>query len=289
MFAGDDKPLTDAGFTATSRQAEHQRNPLLDRFFSMPTKLAFSAVLLCGVFALSACKERADTAEQTETRPLSGFTAIDLKGGAELQIQVGKPASVVLRASRETLSHLRTEVKDQTLIVRRDSNDWSFGRSRSVALTITVPKLTAVNLEGGNHVIVHGLDGGDTTFEVRGATSIEASGKLDALKVHMQGAGEAEFGKLIAQSADVKVEGVGKVTVNAQQKLAATMNGLGAIHYIGHPTDVTTNLNGFGSISQSEDDSAVPAASKDARPNAADEQPERDEKKPDTKDSSAVI
>jgi hypothetical protein len=254
----------------------------------MPTKLALGAVLL-GVLALSGCKDHDDGAEQTETRPLTGFSAIDLKGGAELDIQVGKAESVTLRASRETLSHLRTEVKDQTLVVRRDSNDWSFGRSRSVNLTITVPKLTAVSLEGGNHVTVKGLDGGNAEFDLRGATSIEATGKLQGLKVHMQGAGEADFGKVVAQTADVKVEGVGKVTVHAQQKLAATMNGLGAIHYIGHPSDVTTNLNGFGSISQSEDEDAKASAPADTKPDADDEQPERDDKKSQKKDSTAVI
>jgi preprotein translocase subunit SecD len=255
----------------------------------MPTKSAFAAILLCGVCALSACKDREDTAEQTETRPLNGFSAIDLKGGAEIVIEVGKPASVVVRASQETLSHLRTEVKDQTLMVRRDSNDWVFGGSRKLSLTITVPKLTAVNLEGSNHVTVRGLDGGETNFELRGATSIEADGKLNQLKVHMQGAGQADFAKVVAQRAEVKVEGVGKVTVNAQQKLAATMNGLGAIHYSGHPTDVTTNLNGFGSISQSEDGHAAPSSSDEAPANPADEQPEREEKKQDGKDSTAVI
>lgn len=253
----------------------------------MASKLALGAMLLCSVCALSACKDRDDGAEQTETRSLSGFSAIDLKGGSDLDIQVGKAESVTVRASRETLAHLRTEVKDQTLVIRRDSNDWSFGRSRSVNLTITVPNLTALSVEGGNHVTVRGLDGGDTKFDLRGATSIHASGKLDGLKVHMQGAGEADFGKVIAQTADVKVEGVGKVTVNAQQKLAATMNGLGAIHYIGHPTDVTTNLNGFGSISQTDDDDDK--SSPDAKPNAAEDRSERDENKSETKDSTAVI
>jgi len=254
----------------------------------MSTKLAFGAILLFGACALSACKDREEGAEQTETRPLSDFSAVDLEGGGELDIQVGKAESVTVRASRETLAHLRTEVKDQTLTVRRDSNDWSFGHSRSVNLTITVPNLTALSVEGGNHVTVRGLDGGNARFDLRGATSIHASGKLDGLKVHMQGAGEADFGKVIAQTVDVKVEGVGKVTVNARQKLAATMNGLGAIRYIGHPTDVTTNLNGFGSISQSDDDDDK-SAPPDAKPNAADERPQRDEKKSEATDSTAVI
>jgi hypothetical protein len=64
------------------------------------------------------------------------------------------------------------------------------------------------------------------------------------------------------------------------------MNGLGAIHYIGHPADVTTNLNGFGSISQAEDGSSS-SRSDDDRPNAADEQPQPKQKK--SGDSTAVI
>ncbi|HEU4654966.1 MAG TPA: head GIN domain-containing protein [Steroidobacteraceae bacterium] len=247
------------------------------------------AVLLIALCALSACKGREDTVEQSETRTLEGFNAIDLKGGAELAIDVGKTQSVKVRATHETLSHLRTEVRDHTLIVRRDSDDWSFGRSRGVNLTISVPKLTSVKLEGGNHVMVNGLDGGDVAFEVRGATSIDASGKVESLRIHMQGAGEANFSKLIAQDVDVTVEGVGKVTVNAQEKLAATMNGLGAIRYSGHPADVSTRLNGFGSISQADDGDASPPAAKKPPPNPADLQPEYEEKKTSDENSTEVI
>jgi hypothetical protein len=239
--------------------------------------------------ALAACKGREDMTEHTETRALSGFTAIDLKGGAELTIAVGKSESVVIRATHDTLTHLRTEVKDHTLFVRRDSEDWSFGRSRNAALTISLPKLTSLELEGGNHVAISGLDGGETRVVVRGATRMEASGKLDRLTIHMQGAGDADFSKLIAQAVEVTVEGVGKVKVNAQQKLAATMNGLGAISYSGHPTDVSTHLNGFGSISQSDEGDAPQADSKKTPPSADDLQPEYEEKKTGAQQSTPVI
>ncbi|HEU4655059.1 MAG TPA: head GIN domain-containing protein [Steroidobacteraceae bacterium] len=247
------------------------------------------AALLIALCALSACKGREEAVEQSETRSLKAFDAIDLKGGAELALEVGRTQSVKVRATHDTLSHLRTEVRDGTLIVRRDSDDWSFGRSRGLNLTISVPKLTSVKLEGGNHVVVNGLDGGDIAFEVRGATSIEASGKVESLRIHMQGAGEANFSKLIAENVDVTVEGVGKVSVNAQQKLAATMNGLGAIRYAGHPADVSTRLNGFGSISQTDEENASPPAAKEPPPNPADLQPEYDEKKTSDENSTEVI
>jgi putative autotransporter adhesin-like protein len=255
----------------------------------MLLKATISAALLVAVCALSGCKGRDDVVQQTETRSLTGFHAIDLEGGAELAIEVGKKESVIVRASRETLSHLRTEVKDHTLVVRRNSDDWSFGRSKNVNLTISVPTLTSVKLEGGNHAVVHGLNGGEISFEMRGATSIEANGKVDTLKVHMQGAGQADFSKLLAQTAQVRVEGVGKVAVNAQQKLAATMNGLGAINYSGHPAQVSTHLNGFGSISQSDDDNPQPPAAQEAPPNPDALQPEYEEEKPGKKDVSPVI
>jgi hypothetical protein len=116
---------------------------------------------------------------------------------------------------------------------------------------------------------------------------MDASGKLDTLIIHMQGAGDADFAKLIAQTVEVTVEGVGKVKVNAQQKLAATMNGLGAIIYSGHPADVSTHLNGFGSISQSDEGQpqAVPDAS---RSHAEDLQPEY-ETPTDAQHSTPVI
>jgi hypothetical protein len=48
----------------------------------------------------------------------------------------------------------------------------------------------------------------------------------------------------------VTVDGVGSVIVNPRDSLDATMNGVGAILYIGTPSRVNTRMNGLGTIGQ---------------------------------------
>ena len=100
----------------------------------------------------------------------------------------------------------------------------------------------------------------------------------------MQGAGRANLRNLIANDAKVTVDGVGSVHINATESLDATMNGVGAILYSGAPRDVSTSMNGVGTISRDRD--RKKDKDSEAAPDAEDEeaidpdslQPEYDDK-----------
>jgi hypothetical protein len=70
----------------------------------------------------------------------------------------------------------------------------------------------------------------------------------------MSGAGKVDLAELVVADAKVTVDGVGSVVVYPTDELDATMNGVGAIHYIGEPRKVTTHMNGLGTIGQSEEE-----------------------------------
>lgn len=97
-------------------------------------------------------------------------------------------------------------------------------------------------------VRLRGFRGGETSIDVNGAARIRASGALDKLTVHLDGAGFADLSRLSAKDAKVTVDGVGSVVVNPQESLEATMNGIGAILYTGTPRQVNSSMNGLGTI-----------------------------------------
>jgi len=243
--------------------------------------LRLSALILPAVM-LAACGDHEEVARgpaTSETREVSDFSSITLRGSAQLHVQIGEPASLVVEGNEEAVRRLETEVSGDTLQIRTSRKEWVMpGGSSRLVVKVTVPTLEELRLEGGNDVRVAGFDGGDTTIEIEGAANLKANGRLDELVVRMEGAGHADLRDLVARDAEVTVDGVGSVYVHSTESLDATMNGVGAILYSGTPRDVNTSMRGVGTISKDRERTSEPEAEEPQR----EEEPqlERDDRKP---------
>jgi Putative auto-transporter adhesin, head GIN domain len=92
------------------------------------------------------------------------------------------------------------------------------------------------------------ISGGDLGLMVNGAASLEANGRVDRLTARLNGAGSMDLSRLVAANAIVESNGAGTITVNVTGSLDARVNGVGTIRYRGGPTQVSTAINGVGSI-----------------------------------------
>jgi hypothetical protein len=202
---------------------------------------------------LAGCDDHDRRSERmsSETRDVGAFREIEMDGAARLEITVGGAESVSIEARESALRRIKTDVRGDTLHIKSKPKDWfiSDGRPR-VTIRITVPELESLKLEGGNDVRLAGFNGGETRIRAEGAAHIRAEGRLDELTVHLAGAGHADFTRLLADDAKVTVDGVGSVYVHPRESLNATMNGVGAILYVGEPGKVKTRMNGLGTIGQ---------------------------------------
>jgi hypothetical protein len=239
------------------------------------------AALLLTALLLSACgnHDLGTGPMRTETREVSDFDAIEVQGATMLEVAVGAPASLEVEGRDLFLKRLTTEVRNHTLYITSKKKDWvTIGTSPRLTIRIGVPKLTKLQLQGGNDARLNGFNGGSTSIRVEGATNLRGSGRLDQLSIFMAGAGNADLSSLVANSATVTVAGVGNISVHPEQSLDATMNGVGAIFYTGRPSQVNTHMNGLGTISQrdAKDTHAPSAADKPVDPNSL--QPEYDDK-----------
>ena len=236
--------------------------------------LRLTAVMI-PVVMLAACGEH-DVARgptTSETRTVDDFNSITLRGSAQLHVQVGQPASLVVEGAGDAVRRLETEVSGRRLRIRTGRKEWAMpGGSSRLTIKVTVPALEDLKLEGGNDVRLTGLDGGDTTIEIEGAANLEADGYVDRLIVRMEGAGHADLRDLVARYAEVTVDGVGSVYVHATESLDATMNGVGAILYSGTPRQVNTSMRGVGTISKDRERKTDPESQ-------APERLEREERK----------
>lgn len=244
----------------------------------MQTLRTHAAALVLAAALLGGCTEH-EGPVRTETRELSGFDAIELEGAARVRISVGAPHAVELSGPAGLLERVNTDVRGSTLVISSRARDWLRNRgAERLTLEISLPELKALQLGGGNEVRIQGYAGGETSIKAGGAVDIRARGTLDRLVVHMSGAGNADLSKLITKDADVTVEGVGSVVVHATETLDATMNGVGTIRYEGNPRDVSTRMNGVGSITKIEpneadsDDEDVELDPEELQPEYEDEQ-----------------
>jgi hypothetical protein len=213
-------------------------------------------LIVASASLLSACDDRDDRRSSrgpssSETREVTSFDSIDMRGAARLEITVGKPESLVVEGRASTIERLQTEVRGNTLFIESKPRDWFMSNNRRrITLKISVPQLHSLAVEGGNDVRLTGFDGGVSNIRAAGAAHISAEGRLAELTVRMSGAGHGDFSRLVADQAKVIVEGVGSVIVHPKDTLDATMNGVGAILYTGNPRQVNTRMNGLGTIAQ---------------------------------------
>jgi len=192
-----------------------------------------------------------------QSRGLEAFDAIELRNEADIEVTVGGPQTVTVETGEHDQSRLVTRVEDHTLIV--DSGNGgshihvAFGHHHPHArISITVPALTALHVEGAGRFRLHQLKGESFDFDVEGAGELVADGAVDTLKVRISGAAKVDAAAVQAHTVDVDVNGAGDATVRAQDAVTANVSGIGRIVYLGNPHSVEKHVSGLGSIRSGE-------------------------------------
>lgn len=184
----------------------------------------------------------------TETRDATGFEAIDMKGAAKLKVDVGDHESVRVEGDDTLVAQTKTEVRDNTLYIETERSGTWKPSGEGLTISVTLPRLAALHLNGGVDAAVTGLNGGDSTLTVEGAARVKAQGRLDRLDVAIDGAADTDYEEVSADDVVGTVNGVGHMRLQAHRSLTATVNGVGSIEYSGLPSRITPFIHGAGSI-----------------------------------------
>jgi hypothetical protein len=182
----------------------------------------------------------------TQTRSLPAFRALDLTGANNVIVRVGTTRSVTVHADSNLLDRVTTTVRAGRLIV--GTTPGSLNAKAPMFVTVTVPSLDAITLQGAGNINVVGINSRSLTVTLPGAGTIHATGATSHLAVTIGGMGTALLGNLIARDANAAVSGDGSITLTATRGLSASISGSGTILYGGHPQRVTKTVTGSGSI-----------------------------------------
>lgn len=200
---------------------------------------------------------RFGSAQVEESRPITGFSRLALRGHFDLVLEQGDTPGLQLRAKNgEDLEKLTTGVNGGTLEItyRRDSDrDW--GDYPRIEVKLTFTELEAIDMEGklliessstirtgrlelsfegyvkgGLNIDVNALD-----LRAEGYVRLAVSGRADQEKLNVEGYGKLKTGDLMAKAAEVSGSGMVTIYVNASESLDAHMEGLSKLGYTGNP------------------------------------------------------
>lgn len=182
----------------------------------------------------------------TQQRSLSPFTRVSASGRYEVAIRAGVPQSVVVEAQPNVAGLIETTVSNGTLVI---SPRKRFTARRKTIITIDVPRLEAVSLNGEVDASATGVQGTSLDLSSNGAGSFTVTGSVQTLSVTSRGAGAAHLEALHARNATVQVFGAGDAELAVSDSLSVEIFGAGSVTYHGSPR-VQKTIRGAGTVDQ---------------------------------------
>lgn len=208
---------------------------------------------------------------QSETREVSGFTAVNFPGAGEMTIIQGDTEGLTIEASENVLRHIDATVRDGTLTIRMNNRlrlPWIFLRSSPrIRYTLYVRDLEAFDLSGAGtvhanplsvdrlslaesgagQITVDNLTVDDLAVTISGAGSVKLTGRTTSQTVKLSGLGRYNAADLESQNAQINLSGAGSVTAWVHGQLTVNLSGAGSVEYYGAP-QVTSSTSGAGSV-----------------------------------------
>lgn len=182
-----------------------------------------------------------------QTRNLPAFKTIKSKSAFTLVVEVGKTQSVMIKGDEKFISRVSTEVYGDELVVSLKGNN-TVNISDTAQVIITLPELSKLRMEGAGKTSINNVNGPRLDLSYEGAGMLTAKGKVKILNLKAQGVGLVDTKELVAEQADVNLEGVGAVKVYASERLVAKVQGVGSLNYYGNPRSISKSVEGIGSM-----------------------------------------
>ena len=99
----------------------------------------------------------------------------------------------------QILAHLRVKDGD----IELDCRGWH-DRAKGVQITLPGQEFRKFTIEGGGTLALNDLNQADAEIKVEGSGKIRANGKVDNLKMEIEGSGDADFDQIVARRARIR-------------------------------------------------------------------------------------
>jgi hypothetical protein len=183
-----------------------------------------------------------------ESRDVSGFDEVELRGVGNLSIEQTGSESLAVGAEEDVLPKLTTEVVNDRLIIGPKPGT-TVQTTKPINYKLTVEALDALEVSGAGDVEAEGINTDRLAVTIGGAGDVKAGGEADKQEIDISGSGAYRAENLESKEAKIGVSGAGSAIVNASEKLDANVSGVGSVEYLGDPT-VEQDVSGAGRVSK---------------------------------------
>jgi hypothetical protein len=184
---------------------------------------------------------------KTETRDLSGFSAIDVSGAFEVEIVAQKDFSVEVEADDNLLELIKTEIDGDTLKIKSEK---SIKSSNPLRIRISAPNIESLDLSGASKVNIVNLNNDSLSLDSSGASKIKLEGTTKSFDVEMSGASKLDAENLKAENVSVDSSGASSAFVYVTNELKVDLSGATNVTYSGSPKSVHKKASGASSVKE---------------------------------------
>ncbi len=167
----------------------------------------------------------------SQTLELTGFSAIELNGAADIHLSQAPDCAVRVEANEEVFQYIDFHVKDGVLILGSIDNVTIMAEEYDIY--VGLPEVTDIR--------------------VNGAVDLEMQSGYQSdkgLSIEINGAGDCEFSALSLPSLEIELNGAGDIDAKALQlgMLSIEVNGAGKAEVSGQADKARLSVNGAGSV-----------------------------------------
>lgn len=187
----------------------------------------------------------------SKTYDLNDFSAIEIGGAYQLDVEVGGDYSVTLSGPEEEMARAEAVVRDGTLTLgtkKRIRGVRHHGDHESVLAVVTMPALDRLSVSGVVDANITDVDAGAFRVNLSGVGEVTIEGRCGALDARVSGVGELNASELECRTADVSLSGMGEASVYAREAATAEVSGMGEINIYGSPKKVDKRGGFFAEI-----------------------------------------
>jgi len=228
-------------------------------------KKSISALLFIGLFC--SITINAQKSEKQKIRSLESFEKVIISGHVDVHLYPDSKNEVRASGNNIDWNLFKSEVKDGVLHIYYDKyrENNNYNSEPKITIQLAYQNLEELVLEGKIWVVtedelksrklkIHGMGMIKGRMEVRaeyltvimeGMPRLEMSGKAENVKMTMEGMGGIDASRLVSRSAYTKVEGMGKIQIDAREELRGHFSGIGSINYSGNPERKKINKEGI--------------------------------------------
>ncbi len=198
--------------------------------------------------SFSAAKEARDTQKMV-------FNAEKLKhmkmtGVFDIKITPGDTPRVIVASDAETLKKLEIKNEGDTLRIAPKKDNLNLKDVIEVQVTTKRP-LESLNLTGEVRLTADALAQDHLALKLEGYTQCQLSGKVESLKVYLDGFSKFNAKDLISENIKFKGEGSIQAKLHAEKSLKVSALGNTHVVYSGKPT-LDESISGVSSIKPSK-------------------------------------